>query len=1120
MKKLTYAAVALLALAIGGLLIVPGLIDWNRFKAPLAETLRAALGRAVTLSGDVRLSLLPVPTVSVTDVGVANPPGAIAADLLQLGRLDVQVALWPLFGGRIEIQTIAIDRPVLVLETLADGRRGWLTPISRPGGAVGERPLEPLVRFNQIEVRNGTVEWRDDDADSVTRLTGMTAHLTAAGLAGPFDLQGSANLHGLWGHDGTDQGLTVSIEAAAGNFGTGTTVPVRLSLALPDGDVRLHFAGLATAGTEPRLQGEVHAETAHPAGVAALLAAIRGTPLSAANLPPALSQPLALHGTLDATESAATLSNLELHLGDGIVTGNARLSPHGPSGNAALPNLEIRLAASRMELDPWLVSMPSALSDRAFTLPDTVTARLDLAVDAIGFHQDVLQRARLAAHLNGGIITLEQLAFQGPGGSDVLIAGHLDASSSSPDAPTLEATITAQADNPRRALDWLGIDVGTIAADRLRRLALTGRLRAQPGFLEATDVDLRLDTSHATGSLSYRRPPLEPGKLAARFDLDHIDLDAYRTTANQAAPPRPLASRLEAALKTVRALGNGSLIGHLGHLVINGLPLRDLDIDAEADDRGVVLRRLRLAAPSGATASIQGTVAQLVPIKAIDLSFTTETGPNDDALFTTLEQAFTLTLPPAVRRLEGLRLGGRVRGDDGRLTVALSAEGAGGRIDGQGVLAPGTGRPLEPLRFHGVFPETGRLVRALFADMAPGTTGAGVTDLSATVFFDRDRATVSEIQGVVAGVTVQGQVHADLTGARPWVDVRANAGDIDLDTLSSAIALPAAPATTPARRPGLWPGTTAAPPRYRWSLTPVDLSWLSIVDGELALTATGVTLRGRHLTAPVIRARLRDGALRLEQCDGELMGGQLSAIGRLAAVPQADATLTVTLNNAHLDHSLVTASSTPAILDVTAGRLDLDLTLASHGDSEMALIGALSGAGRFAITDGRFRGIDLPGLEQRIVGIRRLQDIANLLNLEHNAASETGFDRLQGTLTIEHGVASTNDIQLSAATGSGDAQGFVDLPNRTLNFGMHFRSHHQPPWPAIGMTLTGPLDRPHRTIDTGDLQRALIRKLTGAVLPPAPAPTAPGAIAPGGAGSFIRGLFRDPPAPQAQPTHP
>ena len=250
------------------------------------------------------------------------------------------------------------------------------------------------------------------------------------------------------------------------------------------------------------------------------------------------------------------------------------------------------------------------------------------------------------------------------------------------------------------------------------------------------------------------------------------------------------------------------------------------------------------------------------------------------------------------------------------------------------------------------------------------------------------------------------------------------------------------------------------------------------------------------------------------------MGGQLSAIGRLAAVPQADATLTVTLNNAHLDHSLVTASSTPAILDVTAGRLDLDLTLASHGDSEMALIGALSGAGRFAITDGRFRGIDLPGLEQRIVGIRRLQDIANLLNLEHNAASETGFDRLQGTLTIEHGVASTNDIQLSAATGSGDAQGFVDLPNRTLNFGMHFRSHHQPPWPAIGMTLTGPLDRPHRTIDTGDLQRALIRKLTGAVLPPAPAPTAPGAIAPGGAGSFIRGLFRDPPAPQAQPTHP
>ena len=1058
MKKLFSIVVTLLALAVGALLIVPGQVDWNRFKTPVAEALSGLTGWPIALSGDLRLSMLPVPTLSVADVEIAGLPGAGEPQLLRLGRLDVRVALLPLLGGRIEVEHIILNRPELVLETLADGRRGWLPP-----AATGTAPPLPrATRLDRVELRDGTLVRRD--GGTTTRLTGIQARITAASLAGPFELKGEATL----------EGVALAFEGATGGIGEGSTTPVRLALALADGSAQLRFAGLAADGGEPRLQGDLRLEAAQPARALAQLAAALGA--SATALPPALDQPLTVHGALDATARLVALNGLDLQSGETSASGNARLVPGSP------PALDLKLAAGRLDLEPWLGG-----GGGGFRLPGTLTARLELAVDALGFRQGLLRQARLAARLDGGKLAVERLSLQGPGGSDLALAGTIAGTAAG--QPAAELVFEAGADNLRMLLDWLRIDTGGIAADRLRRMTLKGTLRGSPDDVQIGGLDLRLDTTRLTGAVSYRdagRPA-----LGLRLELDHLDLDAYRGDGR--GGPGDIAGRLAALL----GRGDATVQVRLGHLVSGGQALRGLEFDGTADHGALVIRSARIGELAGIGGTLQGRLDGLAPLRGVDLSFSAETGS-----LTTAERVFGLTLPPPLRRLGALRLTGHATGDAAALAFELAADGAGGRVDAAGTLETAGGRPAGPVRLHAAFAETGRLVRLFAPDyQSAGGADPGPTDVSAELTGDGNRWRLGSLAGTLAGVTVQGQASADLSGPKPVIDVQLQAGEIGLDRL-----LPGAAPQGPPRRAGLWPPGNAAPPRPRWSAEPLDFGWLGAADGQLAVNAAGVTMSGRRLGAPVLRASLAGGALRLEQLDGELMGGRFGAGGRLAPGDGgAEAALTLTLVGARIERGLLYAGSLPGAVDIGAGALALDLDLKSRGDSEAALVGALAGSGRFAVTDGRLQGIDLPGLDERIGSLRRAQDVVGLLSLgSGDVPGETAFDRLDGSVAIERGIISSSDVKLAAPAGTGEAHGSVDLPERTLNIAMQFRVRHEPPLPAIGLTFSGSLDRPHRAVDTRELQGYLAQKLTGSVMRHL-VPAVPGGVPPG---DFVRGLFQ------------
>src|SRR5262249_16040814 len=127
MKKILIGIVVLHVLLVAAVLVGPNFYDWYRYKDEIAAKARDATGRDLKIDGDISLSILWTPTLSVKKVRFANIAGGSVADMASLDSLDVRVAFAPLdwINGNFQVERIELVRPMIVLERLADGRANW-----------------------------------------------------------------------------------------------------------------------------------------------------------------------------------------------------------------------------------------------------------------------------------------------------------------------------------------------------------------------------------------------------------------------------------------------------------------------------------------------------------------------------------------------------------------------------------------------------------------------------------------------------------------------------------------------------------------------------------------------------------------------------------------------------------------------------------------------------------------------------------------------------------------------------------------------------------------------------------------------------------------------------------
>lgn len=341
MRRILLWSAATLALlvvvAIGALFVV----DLSRFGPTIEEQASAALGRDVAILGRLEVGRSLTPTLTASNVTLANIPGGSQEEMARIGRLEVGVDLLSLLGGTVRITHFVVVDADFILETGQDGAGNW---VFAPEGAADEAdgaedgtPTE-IPFIGRVEFRNSTVS-RLTRTGTTRRLDINHALLVTESDEAPVEIT----------IDCVIDGLPVRVDATTGSLGAmaagAADWPVDLALSI--GDSRIAADGtIADPTTFASYRLDIDAELQSLEPFAVLL----GDALP--QLPPSR-----FVGTVVGDQDAVALTGLTVTLGESDLAGDIALS----------------LAGARPALSGDLTAQRILMSDLRFGGPDDQT---------------------------------------------------------------------------------------------------------------------------------------------------------------------------------------------------------------------------------------------------------------------------------------------------------------------------------------------------------------------------------------------------------------------------------------------------------------------------------------------------------------------------------------------------------------------------------------------------------------------------------------------------------------------------------------------------------------------------------------------------------------------------
>ena len=229
------------------------MFDGGAVKLRLADAVRRATGRELTIAGPVALTWSLVPTVALHDVSLSNPPGLSRPAMAHAAQIDVRIALVPLLSRRVEVRGVTLVEPNVLLERDAAGRPNWQFTPGAASPAVPDPAARPAadpaarmqVAVDAVRVLDGRIGWRNDRGTA--ELLMPMAAAAAAGPDEPVALSGTLSLAGL----GLDLTGTTGALAAIG----AASWPIRV--ALQGSGVQVGASGTLGAGGALALQASL-----------------------------------------------------------------------------------------------------------------------------------------------------------------------------------------------------------------------------------------------------------------------------------------------------------------------------------------------------------------------------------------------------------------------------------------------------------------------------------------------------------------------------------------------------------------------------------------------------------------------------------------------------------------------------------------------------------------------------------------------------------------------------------------------------------------------------------------------------------------------------------------------
>ena len=746
MKKLAYGLLVLVALLAGAVFVLPDLIDWNAYKPRISAEVKKAIGRTLTIDGDLDLDVLPAPRLTAFNARLSNAPGAARADMATLRALRIRIEIAPLLRGRLEVAHIEIVQPEIHLERLPDGRANWnlasaAAAVSRQGSERGSGSASGFAfRVNRLTVTNGAVFYRDGRA--AEKIEGLSAEVAAESLSGPFSISGSM----------IARGVPLTFDATVGQVAEGRPVPVSLGARI--GGAEVSAKGIASAS---RASAEVDGEGKNLRTLVALL--------SGRAAPETPDVPYSFKTNVVAADGRIALNDLKLRLKDSEVSGKASVA----TGDAL--RVDVDLKAARIDADSFLTEprpadaatggrpdggqqAGGAVEAAEIRLPRDVEVNVDLAADEILAGGGSLRNVRLSAALKEGALSLEKFSALLPGDAELGLAGTADEEGGS---LRYAGKMSFRSANLRTLLDWFDAAPSGIGADRLRRMTAEADIAGDLSQLRIENIRMQFDASRLEGGVTLALQ--DRLSFGASLNVDQFNVDAYvsapqeeesrapddrKKTDPEGAPQRGPLSFMEKF--------DANLAIRVGNFVYRETSVQGMRFDGTLLNGELTVREASLRNLAGVGARAQGKLSGFDGIPAF--KGTVSVASEDPG---GLLAAFDVESPVPPERLGRIRLSGDVEAAAERVSVDAQVEVAEFSGTLRGFVSDPAADPSFDLRLDGGHPELVRFV-ALFSDRGTGIQ-AGGAKLKVSAKGDMDNVALeTEIGTLDASLKVAGTV--------------------------------------------------------------------------------------------------------------------------------------------------------------------------------------------------------------------------------------------------------------------------------------------------------------------------------------------------------------------------
>ena len=169
-RKAAWIALGVVGLLLATVLIGPTFIDLGLFKRTYLPLVEEALNRHIDVK-EVRLSLIPTPSIRVSKLSVSDSPTFPDNIFFSAEQVQLRLKLWPLLRGRFEITELVLEKPVFNLMKQPDGSFNYADIAARrsPAGARrdtrkkfdtskgAEAAATPLIIPGRMRIQNGQV---------------------------------------------------------------------------------------------------------------------------------------------------------------------------------------------------------------------------------------------------------------------------------------------------------------------------------------------------------------------------------------------------------------------------------------------------------------------------------------------------------------------------------------------------------------------------------------------------------------------------------------------------------------------------------------------------------------------------------------------------------------------------------------------------------------------------------------------------------------------------------------------------------------------------------------------------------------------------------------------------